>query len=223
MDAEALLLQIDTLKVERDFNARKLEIAKFALEENKRRAVQGEEMYHNAEIDLWKSNSDLKVLEREISEMMRHRVAIEEQIESMKAGAGVSLQPRPILHTHVPEDITHLELHPCSFCNRFFSACDIIVASCRHMYHPFCIASVCSKKNKCVTCGELFHPGWWRSFGFRDLDAELQDKATELDLPKVIEDLKLTLREDSGVQVPNCEYIMLTCLFAYLLPCLFAY
>ena len=223
MDVEALQLQIDTLKVERDLNARKLEICKFALEDNNRRVVQGEDMYHNAEIDLWRSNSSLKVLEREIAEMIRHKVAIEEQLDLMKVGAGVSLKPRPISHSDVPNDITNLELHPCSFCNKFFTACDIIVASCRHMYHPFCIASLCAKKNRCVTCGELFHPGWWRSFGFKDLDAKLQDEVTELDLPKDIDDLKLTFREDTEVQVPNCEYILITCLFAYLVSCLFAY
>jgi len=210
VDVEALLLHIDTLKVERDLNARKLEICKFALEDNNRRAVQGEDMYHNAEIDLWRSNSSLKVLESKIAEMMRHKVVIEEQLGLMKAGAGVSLKPRPISQSDVPNDITDLELHPCSFCNRFFTACDIIVASCRHMYHPFCIASLCAKKNRCVTCGELFHPGWWRSFGFKDLDAELQDKATELDPSKGIEDMKLAFEEDIVVQVPNCEYILLT-------------
>lgn len=83
MDVDALLLQIDTLKIERDLNARKLEVAKFALEENNRRALQGKDMYHNAEIDLRSSNSSLKVLEREISEMIRHRVAIEEQLDLM--------------------------------------------------------------------------------------------------------------------------------------------
>ena len=124
-------------------------------------------MYQNAELDLWKSNSDLKVLEREITEMKRHRAAIEEQIGSMKTGAGVSLWPRPVVHAQGSGDDTLLELQPCSFCNRCFSSYVIVVASCRHMYHPFCIASLCGKENKCVTCGELFHLNWWRSFGFR--------------------------------------------------------
>jgi hypothetical protein len=44
-------------------------------------------MYHNVEIDLWRSNSSLKVLEIDIIEMMRHRVSIEEQLDLMKAGA----------------------------------------------------------------------------------------------------------------------------------------
>lgn len=41
-DGEPLLLKINALKVEIDHNARKLEITRFALEENNRRAVQGE-------------------------------------------------------------------------------------------------------------------------------------------------------------------------------------
>jgi len=181
------------MKVERDRTARKLEIAQFVLEGDQRRALQEEETYQNVEIELWKANSDSKVLEREITDLAHHRAAIEEQIFSMKASSRVAMWPRPLLHDHTPEDDTHLDLQPCSFCNRFFSAFDIVVASCRHMYHPFCIASLCSKKNQCVTCGEIFHPGWWRSFGFRELDSKLQEKAVELGLSKVISDTKLSL------------------------------
>lgn len=205
-DGDSLLLQLNAVKVERDYTGRKLEIAKFSFEENQRRAVQGEEAYQNAEIDLWKANSDFKAVQREITDMSRQRDAIQEQICSMNTGGGVSTWPRPVLNTNTPEDDTHLELQPCSFCNKFFSTFDIVVASCRHMYHPFCIASLCSKKKRCVTCGESFHPSWWRSFGFRDFDLDSQEQAVQLDLPNVVSDLKLSLQEDSGFMGPNGEY-----------------
>ena len=44
-----------------------------------------------------------------------------------------------------------------------------------------------------MMCGEIFHPSWWRSFDFRELDLELQEKTIELGLLKVISDTKLSL------------------------------
>lgn len=207
-DCELLLSEITNLKAEREAVVRKLEMAQFTLEDNTKRAIQGENLYHDAEIELWKSSSDIVTLQREIVELSRHRDAIVEQIASMKLGGGVSLWPRPVLHPHMLEDSIssgQLEVQPCSYCNRYFTANDIVIASCMHFYHPFCIAKVCAIKNRCVTCGEIFHPGWWRSFGFRDLDAELEEKAIMLDLTKAKADLKQSLQEDSGLQIHNCK------------------
>lgn len=204
-DGEALLLQMNALKVERERNTRKLEIARFALEENSRRAVQGEEMYQNAEIGLWKSNSEFKILERQITEMARRRAAIEEQLKSMKEGGGVSLCPRPVPHGDSEWEDIQLEIQPCSFCNGHFSFFDVVVASCRHLYHPFCIVSLCGKQNRCVTCAETFHPSWWRSFGFRNLEVEFPDTAVQLDFTDVKKEGKLTVEENSGVPVTNCK------------------
>jgi len=109
-------------------------------------------------------------------DIARHRNAIEEHILAMKASAtvqeyqlGLNLFYMPTLHRMIL--ILNSNLAP--FAIDFFFAFDIVVASCRHMYHPFCIASLCSKKNRCVTCGELFNLGWWWCFAFKDLDVDL--------------------------------------------------
>lgn len=205
MDGEALLQQINALKVDRDCNARKLEIARFALEESNKRAMQGKELYQNAKIGLWKSNSNFKVLERQITEMAHRRAAIEDDIHSMEEGARLSVFPRPLPHGNNEWDNTILELQPCSFCNGRFSFFDIIVASCRHLYHPFCIASLCGKQNRCVTCGELFHRSWWPSFGFKNLEVELPETIVELDPTEVRKDMKLGFEDNNRVQVTNCK------------------
>jgi hypothetical protein len=55
---------------------------------------------------------------------------------------------------------------------------DIIVCSCRHLYHPFCAALHFKDNNKCANplCGQVVSPEWAKSFGFREFDAELLEK-----------------------------------------------
>jgi hypothetical protein len=51
---------------------------------------------------------------------------------------------------------------------------NIVVISCKHTYHPFCLI-----------CGELFHLDWWPSWGFCALDEDMKYLTNDLGLNEV--------------------------------------
>jgi hypothetical protein len=162
-----LLQQLGT---EREGLLKKLEFAKFSLEDCDRRALKAIDLYEDAELDMWKSETDAQVVCQELQEVERHSTAVAEQIRLMKQGGGVACRPKPCLHPDMPEEGGFaFELEPCSFCNRWYTSYDVFMASCKHFYHPFCITKLVDTDNTCVTCKETFHPAWWASFGFRPL------------------------------------------------------
>jgi len=82
----------------------------------------------------------------------------------MQQGRGISFWRQPIFHSSPPIiDDDHNGLYyilpqPCGFCKRWFTSFDVVVAFCKHTYHPFCLAQLCRDDNKCCVCKELFHP-----------------------------------------------------------------
>jgi hypothetical protein len=46
----------------------------------------------------------------------------------------------------------------------------MVVTSCKHMYHPFCLGELLRSNNKCFLCGKKIHLNWMRSWGFCDED-----------------------------------------------------
>jgi hypothetical protein len=84
---------------------------------------------------------------------------VADEIEKMKAGAGVHCCPKPCLHPHeVEEAAGPFVLEPCAFCNRWYNSYDVVMASCRHFYHPFYITKLAESQNSCVTYKEVFAP-----------------------------------------------------------------
>ena len=102
----------------------------------------------------------MEVVTRELEEVKRHRDAVADQIQNMKLGGGVACWPKPTLHPDVPEDGFGglFELEPCSFCNRWYTSCDVVMTSCRHFYHPFCITKLIDTQDYCVSCKKSFDP-----------------------------------------------------------------
>jgi len=78
----------------------------------------------------------------------------------MEKGGGTSLWPKPMLHPSflVETDSTpFIVLKACGFCKAGYNYYDILVTSCKHTCHPFCLGEMLKIGNKCLVWGELLH------------------------------------------------------------------
>lgn len=121
----------------------------------------------------------------------------------------MSLWPKPALHPAMADDLHtisgSLQLHACVFCNRGYPYFDIVIASCRHIYHVFCASALAKVDNRCTRCGDIFHPQWWRNFGFRPAYPGFEEESNRLELPAKLEELKRSLKENGSRHVLNCK------------------
>jgi hypothetical protein len=64
------------------------------------------------------------------------------------------------------DDSKIIIITPCCLCSFPFPQNDIILSSCRHLYHPFCASILFVNNSKYLSkyCGEFCHPDWHRSF-----------------------------------------------------------
>lgn len=173
-----------------------------------------------------RAESDLEILKREIVEIERHAAVVADQRVEMEKGGGLSLWPKPALHPAMEDDLhlstTTLQLHPCVFCNRGYPYFDIVVASCKHIYHVFCAAALAKVDNRCTRCAEVFHPQWWQNFGFRGAYSGFEEEREKLDLPAKEEELRQSLKENGSRHVMNCKpQACLLCSYPFSLLCSF--
>jgi hypothetical protein len=196
------LERLEGLKVERDVLLRNVEFARFNLEESHRRAKKAEDLYENAGNNMCESEGDIEDLRREVNDIRRYRDALADQILKMKNGRGVVCYPQPALHPNQPEDgHTLFELKPCSLCSRWYNSFDVVMFSCKHFYHLFCISKLVDLQHSCVTCNEPFHLEWCRSFGFFALPSDCEDQDTKVCRAKSLEELT----DNVGVSVLEGE------------------
>ena len=82
------------------------------------------------------------------------------------------------------DDSKFFRITACSLCSFPFPHNDIVVSSCKHLYHPFCASVVFSRNSKCMAegCQDFSHPEWHRSFGWREPDAKLSERESTLGL-----------------------------------------
>ena len=138
--------------------------------------------------------------------MRRHKNAIIEQIRLMKEGGGVANWPKPYVHPKVPEDgIGVFELEACSFCNQWYTIFDVVMASCKHFYHPFCIAKLVETQISCIICKQQFHPAWWRSFGFCSFLSDAQGAAGAKAITRSMEELSKSLKDSFRIFIHECK------------------
>jgi hypothetical protein len=81
---------------------------------------------------------------------------------------GCSLHPRPICHPiWAKSDIIVINVSRCPVCTLGFEVetLDIIVASCGHTFHPFCLVSNGKVLRKCPKCLCQMPEMWLKSFG----------------------------------------------------------
>jgi hypothetical protein len=198
------LKKLDELKCDRDVLARKVDFATFGADDAARKAKKAEALYEDVCLELRKSESDMQAVCQEILECRRHREAVADEIEKLKAGAGVHCRPKPCLHPHkVEEAAGPFMLDPCAVCNRWYNSYDVVMASCRHFYHPFCITKLAESQNSCVTCNEVFAPSWWTSFGFQKMRG--REDAAMLALDKSVCELSDTMKCSFGIWSPMCK------------------
>jgi hypothetical protein len=199
------LKKLDELKCDRDVLARKLDFANFGSDEAKRKAKKAQALYDDVCLDLTMSESDMQAVCQEILEFKRHKEAVADEIEKLKVGAGVHCCPKPCLHPHEVEGFAGpFMLEPCAVCNRWYNSFDVVMASCRHFYHPFCITKLAETQNSCVICNEVFAPAWWTSFGFRKMQPG--EDAARLALQKSVCELSDTMKCSFGIRSPMCKW-----------------
>ena len=201
------------LKGEQELLERNISISQTMLEDKRKRAIQGENLFQDTEITLWEMESNLRVIKGELQAVERLKEAVQFQLQEMKRGEGVSLWPKPVLNPSSPRLVDlpwQIDVSACAFCGRWYSCMDVVVAPCMHMFHPFCIAELARHSNKCNACDTLFHPQWWTSWGFRALDEELKVESEKLGLKCQREDLLQALIQENTDEVPSSKYFITT-------------
>jgi hypothetical protein len=107
-----------------------------------------------------------------------HHVKLGQQFNDLKKrGSASMLHPHPMLYECEAGDasISALKINSCVLCRYGFEFNDIIVASCQHLYHPWCGTTHFSGSNVCANeeCGQVMTPDWSKSFGFKEFDSEM--------------------------------------------------
>ena len=93
----------------------------------------------------------------------------------------------------------------CCLCSFPFPHSDIVISSCRHLYHPFCASVLFSNNKACVAmdCKSFSHPEWHRSFGWGEPSADLVQRALMLGLA---EERKKILQDRSDAAKAKCPH-----------------
>ncbi len=111
------------------------------------------------------------------------------QLLNLKKGyEGLSIHPHTICYVEVVDKWKYeLNVTMCVICNCPFPLFDIIVCSCQHLYHPWCVAIWFKIINSCRNeeCISVLHLEWLKSFGFASLIAELKKKVAYMDCEMV--------------------------------------
>jgi hypothetical protein len=172
-------------------------------EASKKRAVQGDVLVQETEEDLARIQARILETGKDTVALERQESAVQLQLGLMAKGGGLSLWPKPTLHPLCPRDddfLPQIQLRPCGYCKQWFHCFDVVVTSCKHTFHPFCLAESLRSSNNCVTCGQILHPDWWTSFGFRAQDDDMQGHARSLELEEVHKVMIQAIREPSVAQ-----------------------
>lgn len=117
--------------------------------------------------------------------LVSQKSLLAKQLSNLRSGRpGLALHPHPMCNSLENElaDSDSIKLTNCVLCDCPFAYNDILVCSCRHVYHPWCAVSWFSTSVKCVekSC-TVVHPDWFKSFGFGELPISLEEKADALD------------------------------------------
>jgi hypothetical protein len=108
-----------------------------------------------------------------------------EQLRVKRGNSTIISSPFSIFYPdqRLPSDKeTFFKISDCTLCDYGFPLFDIVIASCCHLYHPWCVAIAFQNSGRCrdPECRTLVHPDWYKSFGFGEPDLELQAKVQML-------------------------------------------
>ena len=166
---KANLAQLQSSDVEHPGNEGKRNVLAELLEDQKRALARKESEA---------MEKDLGVAE--CRRLREHKIrmceGVKVEIERIKYGRHTaSLNPVPLVYPdsafgedHSPER-RFLKITKCALCGFNFPKSDIVIASCKHMYHPFCAKVTYESGFKCAAANcsdKLVDPDWHRSFGW---------------------------------------------------------
>ena len=76
------------------------------------------------------------------------------------------------LENEVTNLLNHMMVTDCALCCKPFPLHDIIVANCRHLYHPWCALIHFRSNQTCANgdCLAIMSAAWQKSFGFNEVN-----------------------------------------------------
>jgi hypothetical protein len=90
---------------------------------------------------------------------------------------GKLLSPHPMCYNSdaSSSSLKYLKVVLCSYCSEGFPFNDVVVATCRHVYHPWCLVVHFGRDNLCADklCKGRISPDWLKSFGIKEFDKEM--------------------------------------------------
>jgi hypothetical protein len=147
-----------------------------------------EDVVHSHEVNFDDLSEKLDVSSRLLTECERknkffedcHSMAAEQMESLTRFVVGAPLLSHPIPYptrAGRPPSFELLVLH-CEKCLLGFEFNDILVCSCRCLYHPFCPMTHFRTRNACISpdCRKIIAPEWVKSLGFREFDTEMLEK-----------------------------------------------
>jgi hypothetical protein len=112
--------------------------------------------------------------------------SIQNHLEHINLRFGVCTFPLPIVHLNkqAKDSRSLILVKAFPLCQEWFHANDIIVASCGHTYHPFCLFSYIKNSTCCAVefCHEPMHLNWWVNMGLGPLLNEHEIVVVQLNL-----------------------------------------
>lgn len=140
----------------------------------------------NSKRDADKKAEELQQLEASIVQKQRQLGALNEEVAKLQSGSRPSsMTPWPLTYPKPSGSLlneTNLVITQCSLCLGGFPDFDVVVASCKHLYHPWCSVVVFSKGNTCVdvSCTGVGNANWRKSFGWVLGNEEIAHQQTSL-------------------------------------------
>ena len=76
------------------------------------------------------------------------------------------------LQSEATNSLNYMMVMDCVLCCKPFPIHDIIVANCRHLYHPWCALIHFRSHQTCANadCPTIMSAAWQKSFGFKEVD-----------------------------------------------------
>ena len=150
-----------------------------------------------------------------------------ENFQLKRGNSNASFWPRPMVYlqdSSTPpsmEILDHCNSIPigiCCLCLFPFPQNDIVVSSCRHLYHPFCASVLFVNSSKCLAkgCGEVPHPEWYNSFGWGEPPAEMRHQASMLGVAEERGQILHAQADQANALLPaNSEFKIANLIFTF--------
>lgn len=188
---------------------------KIKMEGIQEQLAEEEKMVAAARKELKAAEAEIQVLTRELeSGQLQFDALAAEKFQLKQGRSSLNYTPSPMVYAAgesiLPgfgssNEASLIRITACCLCSFPFPQNDMVVTSCRHLYHPFCASVVFVRSCKCVAtgCGEMCHPDWHRSFGWGEPPADLVEKARMLGLAEERRRLMEDRRNQAMAKVPS--------------------